>query len=91
MIRLFVSVLLRFIPLWILERLIANLFFEPLSLFFQGTFSLPHNCGAVAPQLWGSCTKIVGQLHHSCGAMGIKEIKTRILLAGTRRKEQKIF
>ena len=24
---------------------------------------------SVAPQLWGSCTTIVGQLHHSCEAI----------------------
>ena len=24
---------------------------------------------SVAPQLWGNCTTVVGQLHHNCGAV----------------------
>ena len=41
----------------------------------------------IAPQLWGNCTIVVGQLHHSCGAMGITEIKTKAVLAKTIGKE----
>ena len=48
----------------------------PLFLFFQGIYSLPHSCGAVAPQLWCSCLTVVVQLPHSCGATKITEKKT---------------
>ena len=36
-------------------------FSRELSVFSRGV--------VVAPQLWGSCTTIVGQLHHSCEAI----------------------
>ena len=40
----------------------AETVFLPLLFVFPRDFS-------VAPQLWGSCTTIVGQLHHSCEAV----------------------
>ena len=40
----------------------AETVFLPLLFVFPRDFS-------VAPQLWGSCTTIVGQLHHSCEAI----------------------
>ena len=43
-------------------------FFAPSFCFFKGDFCCPtavgqlhHSCGAVAPQLWGSCTTALGQ------------------------------
>ena len=68
------------------KRSSGNCFFCPFFLFFQGTFPLPHSCGAVAPQLWGSCTTAVRQLHHSCGATEISEIKTNLMLAQSTKR-----
>ena len=61
----------------------CDIIFCAFILFFQGRFLLPHSCGAIAPQLWGSCTTVVGQLHHSCGATSMKQRKTIIWLAGS--------
>ena len=46
-------------------------------LFFPALFSLPHSCGATAPQLWCNCLTAVVQLPHSCGATGISLEKTK--------------
>ena len=61
----------------------------PLISFFQRAFLLPHNCGEGTPQLWGGFTTIVGKVHHSCGAITIKGLKTTFLLKRTTFKEEK--
>ncbi len=58
-------------------------------MFFQRTYLLPHNCGEGTPQLWGGFTTVVGKVHHSCGAITIKGIKTTFLLQITTFKEEK--
>ena len=39
--------------------------------------------------MWGGFTTIVGKVHHSCGAITIKGIKTTFLLKRTTFKEEK--
>ena len=39
--------------------------------------------------MWGDFTTIVGKVHHSCGAITIKGIKTTFLLKRTTFKEKK--
>ena len=72
----------------IYSQTIFYLFLCPLFLFFQRSFLLPHNCGEGTPQFWGSFTTIVGKVHHSCGAITIKGIKTTFLLKKTTFMEE---
>ena len=70
-------------------RTIFYLFLCPLAFCFSLNFILPHNCGEGTPQLWGDFTTIVGKVHHNCGAITIKGIKTTFLLKKTTFKEEK--
>ena len=76
-------------PEGIYSRVLFYLFLCPFISFFQRSFLLPHNCGEGTPQLWGDFTTIVGKVHHSCGAITIKGIKTTFLLKRTTFKEKK--
>ena len=65
MLRCFDSWVLQILRKWIRGEIS---FFAPSFCFFKGDFCCPtavgqlhHSCGAVAPQLWGSCTTAVGQ------------------------------
>ena len=73
----------------IYSQTIFYLFLCPFISFFQRSFLLPHNCGEGTPQLWGGFTTIVGKVHHSCGAITIKGLKTTFLLKRTTFKEEK--
>ena len=73
----------------IYSQTIFYLFLCPFISFFQRAFLLPHNCGEGTPQLWGGFTTIVGKVHHSCGAITIKGLKTTFLLKRTTFKEEK--
>ena len=53
------------------------LFSQADILFFPPSFPLPHNCGAIAPQLWCNCLTTVVQLPHSCGATEMSFVKTK--------------
>ena len=55
----------------------SGLFSQAVILFFPPSFPLPHNCGAIAPQLWCNCLTTVVQLPHSCGATEISFVKTK--------------
>ena len=39
--------------------------------------------------MWGDFTAVVGKVHHSCGVITIKGIKTTFLLKKTTFKEEK--
>ena len=73
----------------IYSQTIFYLFLCPFISFFQRAFLLPHNCGEGTPQLWGGFPTIVGKVHHSCGAITIKGLKTTFLLKRTTFKEEK--
>ena len=57
-----------------------------VSLSFDFVFS---NGIFTSPQLWGDFTAVVGKVHHSCGVITIKGIKTTFLLKKTTFKEEK--
>ena len=68
-----------------------DLFLQMSFLFLSPRFPLPHNCGAIASQLWCNCPTIVVQLHHSCGATTTPLEKTGTLLEKTGQRLGKSF